>query len=420
MLSTRVRTLPGRTAAHAWRTALFSSATVEGVHPCLGSRLTFDPKHAQLGSCLDSELASPWPQHAIGPKRLPSHVLYGAGLCLGRTQSYVQTLLSPMATFDSSWSGCTNAGSWLHPPRPAHSSPWWIAPHTMTDGPRFPSFGLTQASISLSPCLRHTRIRRSLWCRENRDSSLKIQCLHCLRSHTLCLLPPLTAASHVLQSEHRTSGWTPRPISGGQKPSPNGSNWHPPPKSADHLHSQTRSQDEAVRSDHSEQLTVFPWRGDFHRNLHASSDVVGQSLGCVAKFCSCILETPPASWLLLAENCHLPTTWQFAAVFAWANFVYPLEVQRNINSFYRNPTLHKSIKVIMARQLSLQVTTPELTFSFSWVSAVQRQYWLCLPIQFGYVKDRWNQQYFVPQLNIRPETINTDQMRTCHLVVVIL
>ena len=34
--------------------------------------------------------------------------------------------------------------------------PWWIAPHTMTDGPRFPSLGWTQASISLSPCLRRT------------------------------------------------------------------------------------------------------------------------------------------------------------------------------------------------------------------------------------------------------------------------
>ena len=78
--------------------------------------------------------------------------------------------------------------------------------------------------------------------------------------------PPLTASSPVLQSEPSTSGWTPRPISGGQRPSPNGSNWHPPPKSADHLHSQTRSRDEGVRSDHSEQLTIFLWRGDFHRS----------------------------------------------------------------------------------------------------------------------------------------------------------
>ena len=67
--------------------------------------------------------------------------------------------------------------------------PWWIAPHTMTDGPRFLSLGWTQASTSLSHCLRYTRTRPSLWYRENRDSSLKIQCLHCLRSHTLCLLP---------------------------------------------------------------------------------------------------------------------------------------------------------------------------------------------------------------------------------------
>ena len=74
---------------------------------------------------------------------------------------------------------------------------------------------------------------------------------------------PLRAASPVLQSEPRTSGWTPRPISGGQKPSPNGSNWHL--KSADHLHSPTRSWDEAIHSDHLEQFTVFPWRGDFHR-----------------------------------------------------------------------------------------------------------------------------------------------------------
>ena len=125
MRLTRVRTLPGRTEAHAWRTVLSSSATLEGGgHPCLGSRLTFDPKHAQLGSCLDSELASLWhQQHPVGPKRLPCLMLYGAGYCLVRTQCYVQTAPSPMATFDSPGSGCTDAGSWLHPPRPAHSSP---------------------------------------------------------------------------------------------------------------------------------------------------------------------------------------------------------------------------------------------------------------------------------------------------------
>ena len=46
--------------------------------------------------------------------------------------------------------------------------PWWISPHTMTDGPRFPSLGWTQATISLSPCAygapgpdRHCGIGRS-------------------------------------------------------------------------------------------------------------------------------------------------------------------------------------------------------------------------------------------------------------------
>ena len=81
----------------------------------------------------------------------------------------------------------------------------------------------------------------------------------------------------------------------------------------------------------------------FSSNLHASSDMVGQSLGCVAKFCLCILETPPASWLLRAENWHLPTTWQFAAAFALANFV-AWSLQRNINSFYRNPRCIKASK----------------------------------------------------------------------------
>ena len=241
MLSTRVCTLPGRTAAHAWRTAFFSSATVEEGHPCLGSRLTFDPpKHAQLGSFLDSELASPWSQHPVGPKRLPCH-----GAVWGRALSWTYTKLCPNTPI-------ARGNIWflriwmyrcrLMAPFTTTSSllpPWWIASHTMTDRPRFPSLGWTQASISPSPCLRRTWTRPSLKNRENRDSSLKIQCLHCLRSHTLCLLP----------------------------------------------HSRQR------------------------------------------RLCS---------KLNLA--------------------------QRNIHSLYRNPTLHKSIKVLMARQTWLQVTTPELTF----------------------------------------------------------
>ena len=106
---------------------------------------------------------------------------------------------------------------------------------TMTDGQRFPSLGWTQASISPSPCLRRTRTRPSLWLwgepgliTEDTVSPLS-EVPHCVSP------PPLTAALPVLQNEPRTSDWTPRPTSGGQKPSPNGSNWHPPPKSADHL-----------------------------------------------------------------------------------------------------------------------------------------------------------------------------------------
>ena len=55
-----------------------------------------------------------WPVHDLNillvQKGCRRHVLYGAGHYLGRTQSYVQTPPSPMATFDSSRSGCTDAG----------------------------------------------------------------------------------------------------------------------------------------------------------------------------------------------------------------------------------------------------------------------------------------------------------------------
>ena len=154
----------------------------------------------------------------------------GGGCCLGRTQRYVQTLPSPMAIFDSSGSGCTDAGSWLHPPRPAHSSPrpWWIAPHTMTDGPRLPSLGL-DAGINQPlplPTAHPDPTVTVVSYRENRgDSSLKQDTVSPLSEVPHSVPPPtFTAASPVLQSEPRTSGWTPRPISGGQRPSPNGSN----------------------------------------------------------------------------------------------------------------------------------------------------------------------------------------------------
>ena len=112
----------------------------------------------------------------------------------------------PMATFDSPGSGCTNAGSWLHPLRPAHSLPHgrlhpipWLTGH---------DFHLIRLDTGINQPLHLPTAhptQTSLRYRENRDSSLKIQCLHCQRSHTVPS-PPLTAASPVLQSEPRTTG----------------------------------------------------------------------------------------------------------------------------------------------------------------------------------------------------------------------
>ena len=174
--------------------------------------------------------------------------------------------------------------------------------------------------------MERTRTRPSLWYRENRDSSLKIQCLHCLRSHTLCLLS--NSRWRRLCSK----------VSLGHLA---------PPKSADHLHSQTRSQDEAIRSDHSEQLIVFPWHGDFYRTCTLPLMWWASLSVALHNFSYVSLRHPQHPRYFLAENCHLPTTWQFAAVFAVANFVVwsPFKVQRNINNL-------------------LQVTTPELTFFF--------------------------------------------------------
>ena len=118
--STKVRTLPGRTAAHAWRTALFSSATVEGGSSM--SRIQTDIWSQTCSVRFMSGLASQsmTSTSCWSKKAAVSRAVLGAGHCLGCTQSYVQTSPSPMATFDSSGTGCTDAGSWLHPPLPAH------------------------------------------------------------------------------------------------------------------------------------------------------------------------------------------------------------------------------------------------------------------------------------------------------------
>ena len=298
------------------------------VHQCLGSRLTFDPKHAQLGSCLNSKLASTWPQHLVSPKRLPCHALYGARLCHGDTHNYVQTPRCPRhILFLRIWM----YRCWFMAPSTTTSSllpSWWVAPHTMTDRPQIPSSGWTQASIGLSPCLRHPRTRPSLWYRENRDSSLKIQCLHCLRSDTLCLLP----------------------------------------------HSRRRRLCSNVTLGHlAARLDQYPAARSRLRMVRTDIHLPNRRIICICRLRAEMKQfilTIWSSWrsycsvVIFIENFHLPTAWRFAAVFALANYMAwsPLTVQRNINSLYRNPTLHKSITMVMARQSSLQVTTLELIF----------------------------------------------------------
>ena len=69
--------------------------------------------------------------------------------------------------------------------------------------------------------------------------------------------PTHMAASPVIQSQSRKPGGKPRPITSRQKPVYNAPNWQPPPNKVDHLHAQTRSQDETIVPDHSDQLSAF-------------------------------------------------------------------------------------------------------------------------------------------------------------------
>ena len=157
MLSTRVRTLPGWTAAHAWRTALFSSATVEG-----GSSMSRIQADIWSQTCSIGFMSGPRAGQSMtstscwSKKATVSRAVWGGAL------SWMYTKLCPNTpvAHGNIWF----LSIWMYRCRfmPASTTtssllpPWWIAPHTVTDGPRFPSLGWTQASISLSPCLRRT------------------------------------------------------------------------------------------------------------------------------------------------------------------------------------------------------------------------------------------------------------------------
>ena len=163
-------------------------------HPCLGSRLTFDPKHAQSGPCLDSKLASPWPQHPNAPKGLPCHVLYGAGHFLGRTQSCGQTPPSPIATFASP--GMPVHGSIHHdqltPPRMTECSPYheWRA-----------TISISRLDAGINQPLplptAHPEVDRH-WGTGRTGTHNWRYSVHCLRSSVSP--PPLTGTSPVLHT----------------------------------------------------------------------------------------------------------------------------------------------------------------------------------------------------------------------------
>ena len=348
-----------------------------GGHSCLGSRLTFYPKHAQLGSCLDSELAIPWPQHPVGQNGCRVTCCMGWGIVLevhkvtskhpcrpwrlGRTQGYVQTPPSPMATFDSSGSGCTDTGSWLHPPQPAHSS-LDCTPHH--DWRATISIIRLDAGINQPlPLPTAHPDQPSLWHRENRDSSLKMQCLHCLRSHTLCLLP---------------HSWWCRLCS---------------KVSLGHL---------AGRRDQ------YPVAQSCLRTVRTDIRFPNERIICIRKPRSEMKQFILTIWSSWRSSCGmeifirttLPMMWSASLSIASQNFAYAflrhtqhpgyfslriaicwqpnnslqyllwqilwhdsLQKFREISIvFTETPHCIKSIKVVMARQTSLQVTTPELTF----------------------------------------------------------
>ena len=187
MLSTRIRTLPGWAAAHPWWTALFSSATMEG-----GSSMSRIQTDIWSQTCSIGFLSGLQAGHSMTSTSCWSKEAAVSSVVWGGALSWTHTMLrpnNPIAHGNISFSRIWMYWCRFMAPSTMTSSllaPWWIATHTMTDGPRFPSLGWTQTSIRLAPCLRRTRTRPSLWYRENQDSSLKIQCLHCLRSHTLC------------------------------------------------------------------------------------------------------------------------------------------------------------------------------------------------------------------------------------------
>ena len=236
----------------------------------------------------------------------------------------------------------------------------------MTDGPRFPSLGWMEASISLSPCLQRTLTRPSLWYKEKQDSSLKNQCLHCLRSHILCLLPHSRRRRlcSKVSLGHLAGHWDQYPAA--------------------------QSRLRIVRTDirvPSRQIICIRRQGAEMKRFILTIQSSWRSFRCVEIF----IDPPLFVWCgwpvsrlrrmillmhpwdtpsILATSCwELPcaNTLTIRCSICCGKFcgMIPFKIQIKINSLYRNPTLHKSIKVVMARQSSflLSVSGPQTTLT---------------------------------------------------------
>ena len=180
--------LPGRTAAHAWQTELFSSTAVGE-----GSSISRIQTDIRSQTCSIGFMSGFRAGHSMtstscwSKKVTVSCAAWGGALFWMYTKLRPNTS-SPLATFDSTGSGCRFMA---HPHR---SDP--PPPPMDVDCIPYHDWRATISVIRLDasinqplplPTAHQDPTVTVVW--ENRDSSLKIQYLYCLRSQTLCFLP---------------------------------------------------------------------------------------------------------------------------------------------------------------------------------------------------------------------------------------
>ena len=167
MPSTRVCTLPARTAPYAWRTALFSSAMVEGGSSVSRIQTDIWSQSCSIGFMSGLRAGQSMTSTSCCSKRTAvSRAVWGWAFSWAYTKLRPNT---PVAHGNICFP--RNAGSWLHPPRPTHSSPHgglhpipWVTDHDFHQlaGRRHQSASpLAYGAPGGGP---------SLWYREDRDS----------------------------------------------------------------------------------------------------------------------------------------------------------------------------------------------------------------------------------------------------------